>query len=551
MLSPFTAVPIAAPTPAKSTDYLGGSKTESGTPADRTPFHELLARKAPEAAPKPRAETQSDAKDAHRDAGADDSAHANKPADCSINRRLAKPAAKAVIKADNTASGKEPVDTTPLDEATTAADAQPAADTATQDAPVDTAAVEDPVPAALPLLTGLSLNPALPPAAPLAPLTLGLPAAGTPPTAESATATGTTEAAAALLPTEGRQRLTAAKFAADTTAAVSAGVGAPQSRLRQTAAAPLGVGGSAPLLGNATEATTTTTAADAATAFAPDAAASATPATATATATIGAQPATRQATGIYSQAAQIAEATVQARPEGKNLTGDKNNNTVQNIDVKGYKKQDAVDGILPAYEQPSMTATASIFTAPTHSVQTLAPVVSSVAPSVASTAVRMVEKVSEVADHLAAHPAEQVTVRIDLDETHRVDVHVSMRGGQVHADFRSDSPEMRTALASAWNSFSQGRDGSNRNWAEPAFTPMAAPVKSDSASSFSANLQSSEGSSSFGPGQDSAKRQASERDATPLWSGSPTLPAGSAPASTEIKPAAGRSDNSQHLSVLA
>jgi Flagellar hook-length control protein FliK len=89
-----------------------------------------------------------------------------------------------------------------------------------------------------------------------------------------------------------------------------------------------------------------------------------------------------------------------------------------------------------------------------------------VVPTVASTAVRMVEKVSEVADHVAAHPSEQVTVRIDLDETHRVDVHVSMRGGQVHADFRSDSPDMRAALASAWNEFSQnGREGSGHRWA--------------------------------------------------------------------------------------
>ena len=546
MLSPFTAVPVAAPTPAKSTAHLGSPKAEAGAPADHTPFHELLARKTPEAAPKPRAETKAEAKDAHQDAGADDSSHANKPADCSINRRLTKPAAKPATKADNTASGNEPVDTTPLDEATTAADAQPAADTATQEVPVDTATAEDPALAALSLLPGLPLNPALPPAAPLAPLTLGLPTAGTPSNAESADATGTTEAAAALLPTDGRQRMTAAKFAADsTTAAVSAGVVAPQGRLRQPAAAPFGVAGSAPLQGNATESTTP----DTTTASAPDAVASATPATATAT--VGSQSATRQASGVYSQSAQIAEAAVQARPEGKNLTGDKNNNTVQDADFKGYKKQESADGIRPAYEQPSMTATAPIFTAPTHSVQTLAPVVSSVAPSVASTAVRMVEKVSEVADHLAAHPSEQVTVRIDLDETHRVDVHVSMRGGQVHADFRSDSPDMRAALASAWNSFSQGREGSNRNWAEPAFAPMAAPAKADSASSFSASLQSSDSSSSFGPGQDSAKRQASERDATPLWSGSPTRPAGSAPASTEIKPAAGRSDNSQHLSVLA
>jgi hypothetical protein len=162
----------------------------------------------------------------------------------------------------------------------------------------------------------------------------------------------------------------------------------------------------------------------------------------------------------------------------------------------------------------------------------------------------MVEKVSDVAEHLASHPAEKVTVRIDLDATHRVDVHVSMRGGQVHADFRSDSADMRTALASAWKEFSQGREGSERRWAEPAFAAMAAPV---AASSSSFNQQSADSAASYGPGQELANRQAADREAQAQGLAKPIRPASSvaAPASADVKTPIVRSENSRHLSVLA
>jgi hypothetical protein len=162
----------------------------------------------------------------------------------------------------------------------------------------------------------------------------------------------------------------------------------------------------------------------------------------------------------------------------------------------------------------------------------------------------MVEKVSEVAEHLASNPAEQVTVRIDLDATHRVDVHVSMRGGQVHADFRSDSADMRAALASAWNEFSQQREGTDRQWAAPVFSTLAAPV---AASSITPAAQSSEASLSFSQGQDSANRQAAEREAQTQGIAKAIRPAANAaaPATADVKTPIVRSENSQHLSVLA
>jgi hypothetical protein len=260
----------------------------------------------------------------------------------------------------------------------------------------------------------------------------------------------------------------------------------------------------------------------------------------------------RQGASAYGMAAQIAVGANRATLAGSDLGDYKIKNIKQAVINEGIKDVEGGDGIRLAYDLPSMPTAAPVFQPPTASVQVLGPVDANtpVAPSVASTAVRMVEKVSEVADHLAAHPADQVTVRIDLDAVHRVDVHVSMRGGQVHADFRSDSPGMREALATAWNDFAQKRDGTDQSWAAPVFAPLVAPV---AAPSFSANQQSSEGSTSFGPGQDSGNRQSAERAAQDQPSGNPTRGAArpTASATAEAKTPPVRFENSQHLSVLA
>jgi hypothetical protein len=260
----------------------------------------------------------------------------------------------------------------------------------------------------------------------------------------------------------------------------------------------------------------------------------------------------RQGANAYGLAAQIADTAKAGNPSAQDLAIGKIKNSNQDAKYKEDKKSALGDGIRRAYELPSMSTTTPVFQAPTASVQTLGPVNanSPVAPTVASTAVRMVEKVSEVAEHLASNPAEQVTVRIDLDATHRVDVHVSMRGGQVHADFRSDSADMRAALASAWNEFSQKREGTDRQWAAPVFSTMGAPA---AASSFTPAAQANEASLSFSQGQDSANRQAAEREAQTQGMAKAIRPAANvaAPASADVKTPIVRSENSQHLSVLA
>ncbi len=92
----------------------------------------------------------------------------------------------------------------------------------------------------------------------------------------------------------------------------------------------------------------------------------------------------------------------------------------------------------------------------------------------ASAAVRLVERVAEVAELVRDTPTERVTLKIDLDEAHRVEVRVSMREGRVHAEFRSDSAEVRTALSSAWETFTARPEANSRVWAEPVFASLGA-----------------------------------------------------------------------------
>ena len=580
MLSPFIPVPSSS-TPAKPTDHPGSHKADGAAPADGASFHELLARKTNPAAAHSQApahaaaHAKAQASNHHnaqasvhaeaqrseaRPAGADRDRPAEgrkddrsaardtaeKPVDHAINRRLAKPAtdksAGASAGSKTAADGAErsgaPTEletpATPLDGAI--AEASSEEETSTEPTLVEATP--------LPLEPAQQPPVAVLPPAPLLPLTVGLPSAGTPTPAETTETADGTEAVTALGLGEGNGLGASGQAATPATAATAkARAQAAATPAADLAAQALAAGAAEAAVDDATSAATTVEPTSDTRANTPVAA----PALASTDA--------RQSAGAYGLAAQIAAAANPAAPAAQDLASGKINNINQEPDSKGFKKSDLGDGIRRAYELPSMTAAAPVFQPQTASVQVLGPVNanSPVAPTVASTAVRMVEKVSEVADHLATHPAEQVTVRIDLDATHRVDVHVSMRGGQVHADFRSDSPDMRAALASAWNEFSQKRDGSERQWAAPVFAPLAAPA---TASNFSSNQQTSDGSASYGAGQDSANRQAAERAAQAqalAALGGPARGAASvsAPAPADVKTPIVRSENSQHLSVLA
>jgi hypothetical protein len=577
MLSPF--IPAASTPSAKPADQAASHKPEAAAPADGTSFHELLARKtnAPaahsQASAHSKAQAHSQAQfhskaqaQTHHNARANERAEAHtqsrpeaksrdtssegdsatasaardtdeKPVDHSVNRRVSKPAAKANsnaadAKAD-TAGTADQSDSPDLLDPTVKSPADALADTTSEDAPAN----EDPSLPVLPVFGELTQAVALPatPLAPVAPLTVGLPTAGVPASEQSTDSAEATAAMPELSTAEGNLQGSSA------TTGTPTGYAAAKARASQTAAAK----STANFALSPADATAQKSPAAPSTAGTTGATEGSTAAAAQADA--------RQGANAYGLAAQIADTAKAGNSSAQDLAIGKIKNSNQAAESKEDKKSTVGDGIRRAYELPSMSTTTPVFQAPTTAtVQTLGPVNanSPVAPTVASTAVRMVEKVSEVAEHLASNPAEQVTVRIDLDATHRVDVHVSMRGGQVHADFRSDSADMRAALASAWNEFSQKREGTDRQWAAPVFSQLGAPA---AASSFTPAAQSSDASLSFSQGQDSANRQAAEREAQTQGMPKAIRPAASAaaPATADVKTPIVRSENSQHLSVLA
>lgn len=153
-----------------------------------------------------------------------------------------------------------------------------------------------------------------------------------------------------------------------------------------------------------------------------------------------------------------------------------NKNIGKSIDVKKLEKIENQHGIGSAIGVGLMPLV-PVTSQPVDPALTPAPS-ASVAGELASAAVRMVERVAEVAELVRDTPAERVTLKLDLDDTHRVEVRVLLREGRVHTEFRSDSPEVRSALSSAWADFSAKREAGSPLWAEPVFAAMGPAVPS-------------------------------------------------------------------------
>ena len=102
------------------------------------------------------------------------------------------------------------------------------------------------------------------------------------------------------------------------------------------------------------------------------------------------------------------------------------------------------------------------------------PAPSPAAPSdrLPAAAAALVERVARTAELATAQPAEKVSVRVDLPDLGMVEVHVALRDGQIQTAFHSNSSEVRETLATAWNGFMSGREGSGHPWAEPVFAPL-------------------------------------------------------------------------------
>jgi hypothetical protein len=264
----------------------------------------------------------------------------------------------------------------------------------------------------------------------------------------------------------------------------------------------------------------------------------------------GSTPSQAAATPVSQTPAQISAPTSPGFAGEGNNPGSKNKNRSQDTELKVDATVASSAGTARAYEQASMSSSSATF-APPAAVVRASEAMTAPAPAAA---VRLVERVAEVSEHLAANPAEPMSLSIQLDDTHRVDVRVTMRDGQVHTAFRSDSPEVRAALSSAWEGFVRSRDGAEQRWAEPVFAPLGSSTPAAPSLLAAAPVSDARSEAGLaGSGQEQQHRQQQAPEPRPDGFAGPRSRAAAfaSPASLSVQPAAVRPDSSRHLSAVA
>jgi hypothetical protein len=153
-----------------------------------------------------------------------------------------------------------------------------------------------------------------------------------------------------------------------------------------------------------------------------------------------------------------------------------------------------------------------------------------------SSAHRAVEAVLDVTDRFSARNQHSVSLQFTVGDAD-LKVHVEMRAGEVYTTFRTDSPELRAALATEWQAVA-GDSGAERS------VKLAAPV-------FTSNNSSG---NSFSAEPDARQRQQDSQAAQEFM---PRFPSGgrgsTAPASSSRPASESMTDSgkSLHLHTLA
>ena len=130
------------------------------------------------------------------------------------------------------------------------------------------------------------------------------------------------------------------------------------------------------------------------------------------------------------------------------------------------------------------------------------PVTPTLAPVLAQ---RAVETVLNVIDAQQTTAGQGGVVKLDFNfGGEALAVHVQMRGGEVHTEFRTNSPELRSALSSEWRAAAGQRDPEGVRLVEPVFASAEGGTSTAngdaSHSSFSSQQQNPQ-QQSQGPGQ--------------------------------------------------
>lgn len=89
---------------------------------------------------------------------------------------------------------------------------------------------------------------------------------------------------------------------------------------------------------------------------------------------------------------------------------------------------------------------------------------------VSHAASRAVDSVMAIADHFGTGGQRAVSLQFTVSGV-ELAVHVELRGNAVHTTFRTDSPELRAALAAEWQSVNPTASGNRSQWlADPVFS---------------------------------------------------------------------------------
>jgi len=251
----------------------------------------------------------------------------------------------------------------------------------------------------------------------------------------------------------------------------------------------------------------------------------------------------------FSNPAQIATSGYGRSSGDGESSSSENKNRFQSSDNKYDTGSPINGGTGRAYEHSAMSSITSTL-APTVAVARPAEVMTAAS---AVDAVRLIERVAEAAGNLSARPSEPVSLSIQLDDTHRVEVRVALHDGKVHASFRSDSPEVRAALSAAWHDFVRSPERAGQSWAEPVFDtlglPNAVPV-AESRADFRAEVRAESGLAGHGQEQQ-PRRHPADSCGEPLTGARPPAPGFAASATASSTPSVSRTDTSRHLSAVA
>jgi len=229
-------------------------------------------------------------------------------------------------------------------------------------------------------------------------------------------------------------------------------------------------------------------------------------------------------------------------------TPSENKNRSQGNGNKSDESVIASSGTGRAYEQFAMSSSPATFAVPAA----VARLAEAMTPTPAAAAVRLVERVAEAANQLSARPSEPISLSIQLDDTHRVDVSVSLRDGRVHTSFSSDSADVRAALSAAWQGFVRSPERAEQKWAEPVFASLGSAPTVASPQALAPVSEARLDAGLSGQGQDSQGRRQAAEPRNDSFSAGSSRSSGFVNSANPVSiPSASRADTSRHLSAVA